>query len=59
MLQPVGTNLNSPLTRRDMLQRCGMGFGAVALAGLMEQAGLLSPAAAASPTLPSVAVERR
>src|SRR5262245_30547902 len=34
------------LTRREMLHRCGMGMGAVALANLMAQAGLAAPAAA-------------
>src|SRR5207237_4967832 len=48
MHQDTPTNLNGPITRRDMLHRCGMGFGAVALAGLMEQAGLLNSTAAAS-----------
>jgi hypothetical protein len=36
------------LTRRDLLHRCGMGFGALALADLMGQAGLLAPAPAAA-----------
>ena len=31
----------APITRRDMLSRCGMGFGALALADLMKQAGLM------------------
>ena len=30
------------ISRRDMLRRCGTGFGALALADLMSQAGLLS-----------------
>ena len=30
------------LTRRDLLCRCGMGFGALALSDLMSQAGLLA-----------------
>src|SRR4051812_19679122 len=43
----------TPLTRRELLSRCGMGFGAMALAGLMNQAGLLAPPAqAASPLNP-------
>src|ERR1700682_4977866 len=43
----------SPLTRRELLCRCGMGFGATALAGVMGQAGLLtSPAQAAGPLNP-------
>src|SRR5689334_9742293 len=35
------------LTRREMLCKCGMGFGAMALASLMGEIGLASPAAAA------------
>src|SRR5438477_9835363 len=38
---------DSLLTRREMLCRCGMGFGAMALAGLMGEIGLLAPAEAA------------
>jgi Protein of unknown function (DUF1501) len=38
---------DSLLTRREMLCRCGMGFGATALAGLMGEIGLLAPAEAA------------
>ncbi len=34
-------------TRRDLLQSLGSGFGTLALAGLLDQAGLLSPAVAA------------
>src|SRR2546422_6011642 len=34
------------LTRREMLCRCGMGFGAMGLASLMAQAGLTSRAVA-------------
>ncbi len=30
----------APVTRREMLSRCGMGFGALALVDLMRQAGL-------------------
>jgi Protein of unknown function (DUF1501) len=33
------------VTRRDFLRRCGTGFGALALAGVMSEAGLLAPAA--------------
>src|SRR5258706_10028627 len=36
------------LTRRDFLCRCGMGMGAVALANLMGEVGLLSSANAAT-----------
>lgn len=35
------------LTRREMLHRCGMGMGAVALANLMAGVGLTAPAEAA------------
>src|SRR5947209_8975272 len=38
---------DSLLTRREMLCRCGMGFGAMALAGLMGEIGLMAPAEAA------------
>src|SRR5579862_933539 len=34
-------------TRRDFLKRAGNGFGMLALAGLLNQQGLLTPAAAA------------
>jgi len=43
------------LTRRDFLSRCGMGFGALSLAGLMGEGGLLLPAdavEAANPLVP-------
>jgi hypothetical protein len=44
------------LSRREMLCRCGMGFGAIALADLMGQAGLLTSRAmaaqGANPLLP-------
>jgi len=35
------------LNRRELLQSMGSGFGTLALAGLLDQAGLLSPARAA------------
>ena len=38
-----------PLTRREALGRCGMGMGALAFAGLMDQAGLTSAHAGALP----------
>jgi hypothetical protein len=34
------------MTRREMLNRCGTGFGAMALAGLMAEIGLAQPAQA-------------
>ena len=48
---------HAALTRRQMLQRCGMGLGALGLASLLGDAGLLTPAAArgaefASPLAP-------
>src|SRR5205807_1266016 len=39
------------VTRRDFLRRCGTGFGALALAGVMSEAGLLAPAARAESAL--------
>ena len=39
-----------PVTRREMLSRCGMGFGALALADLMKQAGLVEQTAAGAAT---------
>jgi hypothetical protein len=41
-------NPTAPITRRDMLCRAGLGFGALALADLMGQVGLLSSPAQAS-----------
>jgi hypothetical protein len=40
------------LTRRELLNRCGTGFGAMALAGLMAEVGLTAPAQAADYTSP-------
>jgi hypothetical protein len=40
-----------PVTRREFLCRSGMGFGALALAGVMGEAGMLSVAHAADPSL--------
>jgi hypothetical protein len=37
------------LSRRELLSRCGTGLGSLALAGLMADANLLTPAEAASP----------
>ena len=39
-----------PLSRRDLLQRSGMGFGMLGLTGLLAQDGLLTQSAAASET---------
>lgn len=41
-------NIASPLTRRQLLQRCSTGFGALALAGLMND-----PTSAAPASLPN------
>jgi uncharacterized protein DUF1501 len=38
----------NPVSRRELLCRCGMGFGALALADLMGQAGLLTSQAMAA-----------
>jgi hypothetical protein len=46
MLAPI----HPPLTRRHLLRRCGMGFGMLGLAGVLESAGLLS--AQGTPTHP-------
>ena len=40
------------MTRREMLRQCGMGFGALGLAALMGDAGLVTPARAADFTNP-------
>src|SRR5690242_17361264 len=43
------------LTRREALGRAGMGFGALALSGLMAEAGLLAPSAGAAETITPLA----
>jgi hypothetical protein len=53
MQSPLLNNL-LPLTRRDMLRRCGMGFGALALGDLMAQTQIAS-AASSAPLLPKAA----
>jgi hypothetical protein len=40
------------LSRRDFLSRCGLGFGGLALGGLLQDAGLLSAAPAIDPLNP-------
>lgn len=50
--------LNQPLSRRSMLQRCGMGFGAAALHSLLADevmAGARSPLAEKEPHFPAKA----
>src|SRR5215471_16392331 len=41
-----------PMNRREMLRRCGVGFGALGLAGLLDQAGLLAAEPIANPLAP-------
>lgn len=45
---PTPASFDPVLSRRELLCRCGMGFGALAFADLMGQAGLLSAAPAES-----------
>jgi hypothetical protein len=45
-MKSIFSSNNELLSRRDLLCRCGTGFGALALADLMSRAGLLSPATA-------------
>jgi len=40
---PVGTHNQCPLSRRDWLQSFGMGFGGIALAGMLDQEGTANP----------------
>ena len=40
-------HLSRHISRRDLLQSLGSGFGTLALAGTLSEAGLLSPAVAA------------
>src|SRR5215213_113548 len=42
----------SAMTRRDLLRRCGLGFGALGLANLMDQAGLLAAEPVGNPLAP-------
>src|SRR6266567_9446658 len=39
----------SPISRRELLRRCGMGFGGLALADLLNQAGVAADTAGTSP----------
>src|SRR5437764_3172884 len=45
-------NYPCSLSRRDFLSRCGLGFGALALGGLLRDAGLLHAAPAIDPLNP-------
>src|SRR4051812_32929320 len=45
-MKNIFPSANNMLSRRELLCRCGTGFGAMALADLMRSAGLLAPAAA-------------
>lgn len=42
----------SPFSRRRLLARCGAGFGGVALAGMLDRAGLLAADASTNPLAP-------
>src|SRR5262245_35181669 len=44
-----------PLTRREALCRCGMGFGAMGLAALLDEAGFLGRARGGEPAQPLAA----
>src|SRR5262245_35591017 len=59
-MSPIRIEPPPALSRREMLCRCSTGFGALALADLMSQAGFLSPVAAhaaesTNPLAPKVA----
>src|SRR5687767_3044141 len=43
---------DAQLSRRQLLHKCGMGMGALALANIVAQAGLASPASANAPINP-------
>src|SRR5215210_1991689 len=44
-MKSIFSSTGELLSRRELLRRCGTGFGALALADLMGQTGLLSPTA--------------
>src|SRR5215468_7201341 len=46
------TRFAARLSRRDLLRRCGLGFGALGLANLMSQAGLLAAEPVVNPLAP-------
>jgi len=52
MVSPLPHIADLPLTRRQMLSRCGMGFATLGLANLMGAEGLLAAATEAGPSLP-------
>ena len=45
--------LESPVSRREALRQLGAGFGTLGLASVMSQAGILTPASAATPSVTS------
>ena len=51
-------NRTSALSRRSMLQRCGMGFGMLGLAGVLDDEGLLAADALADRALNPMAPQR-
>jgi hypothetical protein len=42
----------SSMSRRDLLRRCGLGFGVLGLAGVLDQAGLLAAESLVNPLAP-------
>ncbi|HEY2759536.1 MAG TPA: DUF1501 domain-containing protein, partial [Pirellulales bacterium] len=60
MMWPIDFDPALMVSRRELLRRCGAGFGALALADIMSQTGLLTPAAiqageAVNPLAPKLA----
>ena len=45
-------NANAPVTRREMLARCGAGLGTIGLAGVLADAGLAASVDATAPLAP-------
>lgn len=58
MTQPVSTWQHLTLTRRELLHRCGMGFGALMLGELLRTAGYLETAQAETSTLNPLAPKK-
>ncbi len=48
-------NLAQSLNRRELLGRCGMGFGLIGLAGIMIDDNLLGPSGTANAASPVIA----